>query len=106
VFLDIVNYINTPKQWSIFNNCQNGAAAALPTNSHNTRREPFKPEVTRWNSYHNCFKRSVELKYTINSYASFHIQETEHAAEIAAANNNKPPTVPSWMLLGGLTAAD
>jgi hypothetical protein len=48
----------------------------------------------------------VELKYAIDSYASFHIQETEHAAEIAAANNNKPPTVPSWMLSGGLTAAD
>jgi hypothetical protein len=40
------------------------------------------------------------------SYASFHIQETEYAAEVAAENNNKPPTVPSWVLSGGLTAAD
>jgi hypothetical protein len=47
VFLDIVNYINTPKQWSIFNDCPNGAAAALPTDCHNTHREPFKPAVTR-----------------------------------------------------------
>jgi hypothetical protein len=106
VFLDIVNYINTPKQWSIFNDCQNGAAAALPTDCHNTHREPFKPAVTRWNSYHDCFKRGVELKHAIDSYASFHIQETEYAAEVAAENNNKPPTVPSWMLSGGLTAAD
>ncbi|KAF3031145.1 hypothetical protein E8E12_000964 [Didymella heteroderae] len=78
VFLEIVNYINTLKQW----------------------------RVTRWNSYYNCFKRGVELKYAIDSYASFHIQETEHAAEIAAENNNKPLTLPSWMLSGGLTAAD
>ena len=73
MFLDIVNYINTLKQWSIFNDCQNGAAAALLTDCHNTHCEPFKPAVTCWNSYHNYFKRGVKLKHAINSYASFYI---------------------------------
>ncbi|KAG9375519.1 hypothetical protein A1F94_013910 [Pyrenophora tritici-repentis] len=50
VYLDIINYINTPK--------------------HGGTREPIKPCVTRWNSYYDCFKRGVQLQQAINAYAT------------------------------------
>ncbi|KAG9388990.1 Dimer-Tnp-hAT multi-domain protein [Pyrenophora tritici-repentis] len=90
VYLDIINYINTPKQWS----------------ASGGTREPIKPCVTRWNSYYDCFKRGVQLQQAINAYATYHIRETEQADEQAAIRGNKLPDVPRWMRSDGLTAAD
>jgi hypothetical protein len=69
-------------------------------------REPIKPVITRWNSYYDCFERGVELQQAINSYASYHIKETEDAEDQARLRNKKPPEAPRWMRSGGLTAPD
>ena len=61
MYLDIINYINTPKQWSIFEDCQREAVDGMPIGASSGTREPIKPCVTRWNSYHDCFERGVEL---------------------------------------------
>ncbi|KAG9376471.1 hypothetical protein A1F94_005049 [Pyrenophora tritici-repentis] len=106
VYLDIINYINTPKQWSIFEDCQREAVNSMPTGASGGTREPIKPCVTRWNSYYDCFKRGVQLQQAINAYATYHIRETEQADEQAAIRGNKLPDVPRWMRSDGLTAAD
>jgi hypothetical protein len=106
VFLDIINYINTPKQWAKFHNRQLTAAADLPAGVTVDLREIVKPCVTRWNSYFDAFQRGVELQQAINAYASFHIQATEMADEQAKNNNRKLPDAPRWMRSGGLTSAD
>lgn len=106
VFLDIVNYINTPKQWAEFHKSQYAAAADLPVDVALGIREIVKPCVTRWNSYFDAFQRGVELQQAINTYASFHIQATEMADEQAKNNNQKLPDVPRWTRSGGLTSAD
>ncbi|PWO19646.1 hypothetical protein PtrARCrB10_11852, partial [Pyrenophora tritici-repentis] len=91
VYLDIINYINTPKQWSIFEDCQREAVNSMPTGASGGTREPIKPCVTRWNSYYDCFKRGVQLQQAINAYATYHIRETEQADEQAAIRGNKLP---------------
>ncbi|KAG9383840.1 Dimer-Tnp-hAT multi-domain protein [Pyrenophora tritici-repentis] len=106
VYLDIINYINPPKQWSIFEDCQREAVNSMPTGASGGTREPIKPCVTRWNSYYDCFKRGVQLQQAINAYATYHIRETEQADEQAAIRGNKLPDVPRWMRSDGLTAAD
>lgn len=94
VFLDIVNYINTPKQWSIFADCQLTAAGEMPAGVTGGLHEPIKPVVTRWNRYHDCFERGAELQQAINSYASYHIKETEDADDRAKSRGKKLPDAP------------
>lgn len=105
VLLDIVNYINTPKQWSIFAECQATAAGELPP-GEGSLREPFKPVVTRWNSFYDCFVRGLELQQPINNYIAFHIKATTDADDRAEIRGTKKPDAPRWMRSGGLTAAD
>lgn len=66
VFFDDGNYINTPKQWSIFADCQATVGEELPQHQ-GSHRAPVKPVITRWNSYYDSFVRGVEL------CRSFHI---------------------------------
>ncbi|KAG9387066.1 Dimer-Tnp-hAT multi-domain protein [Pyrenophora tritici-repentis] len=81
VYLDIINYINTPKQWSIFEDCQREAVNSMPTGASGGTREPIKPSAQQ----------------AINAYATYHIRETEQADEQAAIRGNKLPDVPRWM---------
>ena len=47
VFLDIVNYINTPNQWRVFEDCQREAINGMPIGVDSSNREPLKPCRTR-----------------------------------------------------------
>lgn len=109
LFLDVVNHINTPKQYELFKSCQRQTLHELgytDASSEFPFLEPIKPVVTRWNSYCRAFERGIELQQAFTSYAHYHIQETKTADSIAVLKNNKVPEVPRWMRNEGFTAAD
>ncbi|KAH7563658.1 hypothetical protein BM1_00705 [Bipolaris maydis] len=106
VLIDVINYINTPQQYDLFNRFQHLANAELPINDQNAILEPIKPVVTRWNSYYSCFERAIKLQHAVSNYANYHIQHTRNLDDIARRQGNKLPNVPSWMRSNGLTAID
>lgn len=95
VLIDVINYINTPQQYDLFNRFQHLANAELPTNDQNTILEPIKPVVTRWNSYYSCFERAIKLQHAVSNYANYHIQHTRNLDDIARRRGNKLPNAPS-----------
>jgi hypothetical protein len=106
VFLDIINYISTPKQHSSFARFQHLAHDEDPTNNDDLLLAVVKACVTRWNSYCAAFKRGIILKQPITAYANHHIKKTADADKTARDNGNKLPSAPAWMRSDGLTAAD
>ena len=100
VLIDVINYIKTPQQYSLFETFQHQANAELPANEQRKILDPVKPVVTRWNSYFDTFKRATQLQYAISAYASHHISNT---MRLTAAQINDAP---AWMRSDGLTAND
>lgn len=101
VFLDITNYISTPKQYHSFSTFQHLALAEDPTNKA-LLLAVVKAVVTRWNSYCAAFERGLILQRPITDYAKHHISRIKELNRTA----NKPAAAPAWMRSTGLTAAD
>jgi hypothetical protein len=106
VLLDVIKYIKTPQQYALFEKYQRLAHHELPADAERKIKEPVKPVVTRWNSFHLCFERAVELQLAVNGYANHHIQRIETEDAYARSRNNKLPAAPGWMRSDGLNAAD
>jgi hypothetical protein len=102
VLIDIINYIKTPQQYDLFADFQR-RDSDTPLQAV---LEPVKPVITRWNSFHDCFTRAVQLHLTVNAYAQFHIEHTKADDAYARSRNNQLPRVPAWMRSDGLSAAD
>jgi hypothetical protein len=106
VFLDIINYISTPKQYDSFSTFQQLALAEDPTNNDALLLAVVKACVTRWNSYCAAFERGLILQQPITRYAKHHIERIAELDRNALSKNTKLPTAPAWMRSDGLTAAD
>lgn len=105
VLIDIINYIKTPTQHELFADAQR-SVNAYPHAQLDGCLEPVKPVVTRWNSYHDAFKRAVLLKDAIDKYANDHIDHQMRDDLYATSKGNRLADAPAWIRSGGLSAAD
>lgn len=107
ILLAVVNYVETPQQYKLFEDFQRLAAKDLPIPEKDIKiLQPVKPVVTRWNSYFSCFERAAALRNAVTAYASHHILKTKDSFEYAKEQGNKEPKAPTWMRSDGLTSAD
>jgi hypothetical protein len=105
VLIDIINYIQTPQQYDLFDDCQRRVNTKAPDQKQEIL-EPVKPVITRWNSFYNTFVRAARLHNAVDEYAQSHIERTMIADAYARSRNNKLPKAPAWMRSNGLTADD
>ena len=106
VFLDIVNYIGTPKQHSSFAHFQHIAYSEDPTNDDRLLLAVVKACPTRWNSYCASFERGILLQQPITPYSNHLIKKQADADAYARDRNNRLVPAPPWMRSDGLSAAD
>jgi hypothetical protein len=98
----VINYIRTPQQHELFEDCQREANKELPADEQVPVLAPVRPVVTRWNSYFAAIERATLLHGGFDRYMEKHISRVA----INDKRSSKPADAPAWMRSGGLSASD